>query len=167
MAAHTITQEPRQHRSQTTPTPTDKTGKDLEKGSSDNRLGGGNSQRPSSWKTFGSPAQLHFKSEETVKKFFRQTILPNHIFKLLFLPNNVPTFLRLRPYFFITNSTSFYVLFRQINIILLFKILKSIILTRLQYLQGWSVLGIQSTSLFQFSFKHIVCPLPLPYNPQL
>ena len=76
MAAHTITQEPRQHRSQTTPTTTDKTGNDLEKGSSDNRLGGGNSQRPASWKTFGSPAELHFKSEETVKKFLDKPFCP-------------------------------------------------------------------------------------------
>ena len=99
MAAHTITQEPRQHRSQISSTTTDNTGNNLEEGSSDNRLGGGNSQRPASWKTFGSPAQLHFKSEETVKKFFRQTILPNHIFKFSFLSNNVPTLLKLKPYF--------------------------------------------------------------------
>jgi hypothetical protein len=79
MAAHTITQELRQHRSQTSLTTTDKTGNDLEKGSSDNRLGGGNSQRP-------SPAQLHFKSEETVKKFLDKLFCPIIFLNFYFYP---------------------------------------------------------------------------------
>ena len=86
MAAHTITQEPRQHRSQISSTTTDNTGNDLEKGSSDNRLGGGNSQRPASWKTFGSPAQLHFKSEETVKKFLDKLFCPIIFLNFYFYP---------------------------------------------------------------------------------
>jgi hypothetical protein len=46
MAAHRRTQQHRQDRSQIRPTHNHTIGNDLEKGSSDNRLGGENSQRP-------------------------------------------------------------------------------------------------------------------------